>query len=63
MKTATAPAIVQLEEKDLKEFRPVNETLAFDFLFHQPSQNKKNFGTVDLWNCRNKRRMNGITVR
>ncbi|HZH64253.1 MAG TPA: hypothetical protein VEY10_05120 [Flavisolibacter sp.] len=63
MKTATAPAIVQLEEKDLKEFRPVNETLAMDFLFPQPSQNKKNFGTVDLWNCRNKRRRNGIKIR
>ena len=63
MKTATAPAIVQLEEKDLKEFRSVNETLAMDFLLPQPSQNNKNFGTVDLWNCRNKRRRNGIKIR
>ena len=63
MKTATVPTIVQLEEKDLKEFRPVNETLALDFLFHQPSKNNKNFGTVDLWNCRNKRRRNGIKIR
>ena len=63
MKTATVPTIVQLEEKDLKEFRPVNETLSLDFLFHQPSKNNKNFGTVDLWNCRNKRRMNGVKIR
>ncbi len=63
MKTTTAPAIVQIEAEELKEFRPVSETLALDFVFSQPSQNKKSFGIIDLWNCRNKRRRNGIWIR
>ncbi|MDB5206468.1 MAG: hypothetical protein JWR72_1543 [Flavisolibacter sp.] len=63
MKTANTPSIVQIEEKDLREFRPVNETLALDYVFSQPSQNKKSFGAIDLWKCRNKSRMRGLKIR
>jgi hypothetical protein len=63
MKTMITRTIVQLEEKDLREFRSVNETLATNLFFPQPPITNKNFGVVDLWKCRNKRRMNGITIR
>ncbi len=63
MKTATAPAIVQIEAKDLREFTPVNETLATGFSFPKPTANHKKFGITDLWKCRNKRRLSGISIR
>ena len=63
MRTATAPAIVQIEAKDLRAFTPVDETLATGFLFSRPSANDKKFGVTDLWNCRNKRRLSGIRIR
>jgi hypothetical protein len=63
MRTTTAPAIVQIEAKDLRKFTPVDETLATEFLFPQPSANDKKFGITDLWNCHNQRRMYGIKIR
>jgi hypothetical protein len=63
MRTTTMPSIVQIEENDLKEFRSVNETLASNLNFPQLSLNNKNFGVIDLWKCRKKRRMYGITIR
>jgi len=63
MKTTTARAIVQIDATDLREFEPVNETLATEFLFPQPSAKPKKFGIADLWDCRNKRRMHGIRIR
>jgi hypothetical protein len=63
MKTTTVPAIVQIEANDLREFRPVNETLATNFHFPQPLINNKSFGVIDLWKCRRKRRMYGIKIR
>ena len=63
MKTTTARAIVQIDANDLREFEPVNETLATEFLVSQASAKPKKFGAVDLWNCRNKRRMHGVKIR
>ena len=63
MKTATARAIVQIDAKDLREFEPVNETLATEFLFSQSPVKHKKFGIADLWNCHNKRRHYGIKIR
>ena len=63
MKTTTARAIVQIDANDLREFEPVNETLATEFLISKSSAPHKKFGLADLWNCRNKRRMHGVRIR
>ena len=46
MKTTTARAIVQIDANELREFEPVNETLATEFLISKSSaQHKK------VWTC------------
>lgn len=60
MKTATANAIVQIEES-LKAFKPVDETLATQHF--QSTIKRKSFGAIDLWNCRKQRRFTGIRVK
>lgn len=57
------PSIVSIEEKDLQEFRPVNETLATDILLETSVPNHQKFTTADLWKCRKKRKLFGIKIR
>jgi hypothetical protein len=63
MKTMAAPSIVQIEAEELIEFKAVNETLATHLIAKKPLLQNKNFGIIDLWKCRKKRRMYGIKVR
>ena len=63
MKTTTARAIVQIDANDLREFEPVNETLATEFFISKSLAKHKKFGLIDLWNCRNKRRRHGVRIR
>ena len=48
---------------NLREFEPVNETLATEFFISKSSAKHKKFGLIDLWNCRNKRRRHGVRIR
>jgi hypothetical protein len=63
MKTMTSPSIVKIETEDLNEFKAVNETLATHLITKKASAQHKNFGVVDLWKCRKKRKMYGIQIR
>ncbi|MEO6071239.1 MAG: hypothetical protein ABIN57_08210 [Chitinophagaceae bacterium] len=63
MKTMTGPSIVQIERGALSEFKAVKETLATHLIAKTTSLQNNNFGVIDLWKCRKKRRMYGLQVR
>ncbi len=64
MNTMKMPSIVQMEEEQLSELvNQVKESVATNVPLSRPSQQKKKFGIVDLWNFRRKSRTNGIIIR
>lgn len=64
MTTKQAPGVVRLHGEELaKLLTSVNETLATDVAFLQPSTGRKTFSHVQLWNLRRNARYIGTAVR
>ena len=54
MNSNVMPSIVQIEKENLRKLvTEVRETLATDINLKK-TINKKTFGIVDMWNCRNR---------
>lgn len=53
----------QMKGDDLHNYNPVNESLAADISFPQPSIKGKVFSTADLWKLRKQRKRQGTVVR
>ncbi|HUC82625.1 MAG TPA: hypothetical protein VMR70_17085 [Flavisolibacter sp.] len=62
MKTTTVSSIVKIEEEILRNFQPVNETLATDVVLAKNNLPAKRFGVVDLWKCRKQNRYSGLRI-
>lgn len=63
MNMTTTHSNAPMNGDDLHNYNPVNESLATDLNFPQPSIKGKVFSTADLWKLRKQRKNQGAVVR
>lgn len=64
MMTKKAPSVIQMGREQLANLlTSVDETIATDVAYLHPTEKRKSFNVIQLWNIRRKARYNGVTIR